>query len=389
MPLDILIVGAGIAGLSAAIALGKQGHRIVILEKSQFATEVGAAIHIPPNCTAVLEWMGINPADFGGTLLREIHRYDSKGNVTYLKDFTPIRGHWQAEWYLVHRVDLHSHLKEHALKTATLHTGCRIEEIDYTSPRVVLSDGRVFTADLLLGADGVHSQVRTYVSPSTPAATPAGKVCFRWLLPTSQLKEHPSTAELVARPGVFIEWEGPDRRLVAYPCSNDQVYNLCAFVDDDGTTEGQDIKPVLCSSLSGFPEAVQRITESAENPQAWTLRQLPALPDWVRGRAVLLGDAAHPFQPYLGQGGAMAIEDAVSLAVLLPAETTVEQIPDRLKLYDTGRRPRVDLVMEYTLLNGQDEGKRVDAAGMVKFMGICFSHNEVKASQTLLQTVAA
>ncbi|CAG8009681.1 unnamed protein product [Penicillium nalgiovense] len=375
--LDVLVIGAGIAGLSTAIALGKQGHRVVILEKSAFLKETGAAIHLPPNCTALLRWMGINPVDFGGTLLHE-------------------------EWYLVHRVELHNHLKQRALETATLHTRCRITQVNLEGicPSVTLDDGRTFKADLLLGADGLHSQIRQSIAPGSPPPYPVGKSCFRWLLPTDQLRQHTSTVGFVRDRGVFIEWASDDRRLVAYPCSDGKILNLCAFVPlseiqaDNQSWQAAGDKTKIVKAFSKFSPGVQKIIASAdENLKVWDLYDMEPLPTWTRGRAALLGDAAHPFQPYMGQGAAMAIEDAVSIATLLPCGSTPHDIPMRLEMFQTGRRPRVDLVLQYTRMNGRDEndaaGDRISAAEMVKIMNICFSHNEIEHSKDLLDGKSA
>ncbi|CAG8040348.1 unnamed protein product [Penicillium salamii] len=393
--LDVLIIGAGIAGLSAAIALGKQGHRVVILEKSGFLKEAGAAIHLPPNCTALLRWMDIDPTDFGGTLLRQ-------------------------EWYLVHRVDLHNHLKQRALETATLHLRCKIAEVDIETarPSVTLADGRTFEADLLLGADGLHSQIRPTIAPGAPAPYPVGKSCFRWLIPTEDLKQHESTADIVRDPGVFVEWAAEDRRVVAYPCSDNKVFNLCAFMPSaEATTssqsEGQPDQQVtgdkasIAHAFSKFSPGVRKIIDSAgDKLKVWDLYDMEGLPTWTHQHAALVGDAAHPFQPYMGQGGAMAIEDAVSIATLIPLGTSCDEIPARLDIYQSLRRPRVDLVLEYTRRNGQDDNDRTSArltrrfllhfrtalwllnnlaTEMVKFMGTCFSYNEIESSNKMLQ----
>ncbi|KAJ6185249.1 hypothetical protein N7519_006550 [Penicillium mononematosum] len=404
--LDVLVIGAGIAGLSAAIALGKQGHRVVILEKSAFLRETGAAIHLPPNCTALLRWMGINPVDFGGTLLHEMHRYGFDGELTYKREFADTRHHWQAEWYLVHRVELHNHLKERALETATLHTRCRITQVNLegTCPSVTLDDGRTFRADLLLGADGLHSQIRQSIAPGSPSPYPVGKSCFRWLLPTDQLRQHTSTVGFVRDTGVFIEWASDDRRLVAYPCSDGKILNLCAFVpsseiqadNQSDCWQAAGDKTTMVKAFSEFSPGVQQIIASADkNPKVWDLYDMESLPTWTRGRAALLGDAAHPFQPYMGQGAAMAIEDAVSIATLLPCGSTPHDIPMRLELYQTGRRPRVDLVLHYTRMNGRDEndaaGDRISVVGaeMAKIMNICFEHNEIEHSKNLLHGTSA
>ncbi|OKL58155.1 hypothetical protein UA08_06511 [Talaromyces atroroseus] len=312
LPLNVLIIGAGIAGLSAAIALGKQGHHVVILEKSRFAKETGAAIHMPPNCTALLNWMDIDPRDFGGTLLHE--------NIWRLI-LTGVGCKRSAD--IVHRVDLHNHLKKQALKTATLHTACKIFSINIDERRVILEDG----------------------------------------LPSDRLREIDSTNDAIRNPGVFVEWASGDRRLVAYPCTNDTIYNLCAFVPSaeagvkaDAGWQASGSKQALIEAFSTFSDGVQEmINQADDNLKVWELHDMEALPIWTKDRAALLGDAAHPFQPYMGQGGAMAIEDAVSIATLLPLGTSVGEIASRLRLYETARRARVELVLDYTRLNGRDE----------------------------------
>ncbi|KAE8150685.1 FAD/NAD(P)-binding domain-containing protein [Aspergillus avenaceus] len=369
-----------------------------VLEKSKFARETGAAIHIPPNCTALLLSIGVDPKDFGGTLLEQIHNYTFSGHTKHKKEFSPVRHQWQAEWYLVHRVDLHNNLKQRLLKTPTpLHTGCTITSVDIDSdrPSVTLDDGRVFTCDLLLGADGLHSLLRTHIAPTHPAPKPVGKSCFRWLLPVDELRDHPATKETVGHPGVFIEWSADDRRFVAYPCSDSKVFNICGFLPTaeagmygDGWQAKGD-KSLLAKAFSDFTPAVKHLIDSAgEDLKVWELFDMARLPSWVKGRAALLGDAAHPFQPYMGQGAAMAIEDALSLATLLPLGTKIGDIPARLGLYEQARMDRVEYVMTYTRLNGADENnlsvRRIPPEEMIRVMGVCFAHNEIESSRALL-----
>ncbi|KAF7588589.1 hypothetical protein BBP40_005474 [Aspergillus hancockii] len=403
IPLSIVIIGAGIAGLSAAIALSKQGHHVIVLEKSKFARETGAAIHVPPNFTAMLQWIDVDPTELGGTLLEQIHRYDASGNLKYQQEFFEIRQQWQSEWYLVHRVDLHNYLKERLLQTAaTLHLGCKITHVNIESqrPSVRLDDGREYTCDLLLGADGLYSILRNHIVPNHPSPFPVGKSAFRWLLPTEDLKNHDATKAVVGDPGVFMEWAADDRRLVAYPCSDSKIFNLCGFMptaESGRSGEGWQAagdKATLAQGFAGFAPSVRRLIEAAgDDLKVWELFDMERLPTWVRGRAALVGDSAHPFQPYMGQGAAMAVEDSLSIATLLPLGTKAEDIPSRLALYERSRLPRIDYVMKYTRLNGADENdpcvQRIDAAEMVKVMGVCFSHNEIEYSERLLEGVRA
>ncbi|KAL4978988.1 hypothetical protein BDW66DRAFT_157852 [Aspergillus desertorum] len=397
-PLDIIIIGAGIAGLTAAGALGRQGHHVVVLEKSKFNKETGAAINAPPNCTALLEWMDIDLRDYGGTLLEEVNRHDHQGAVKFYTDLGPIRKFWQAEYYLVQRCDLHGALKAQALKSAKVHTGCEIVSIDTSAsrPSVTLEDGRVFEGDLLIGADGLHSIVRKKIAPNAPSPTPSDKCCFRWLLSASDIRELGTTKHVVRR-GALMEWaEGGKARLVMYPCANNEVLNLVAFIPTAKVGrlgkgyEATGNKGILMNGFENFcPEVRELVKRAGDDLKVWQLSDMEALPRYVVERAALIGDAAHPFQPYLGQGGAMAIEDAVSLAVLLPMGTTVNDIARRLELYENIRRPRVEMTLHYTALNARNEDRECTdpkiAAKMAKIMGQIGAHNEVANSTAVLQ----
>lgn len=139
-----------------------------------------------------------------------------------------------------------------------------------------------------------------------PQPKRVGKSCFRWLVPKAALLEQTATAKYATNPGVFIEWDGGDRRLVAYLCSDDTVMNLCAFVpsNEAGSNNGSNeynaggSKETLLKAFSHFSPSVTEIMEMAgDDLKAWELLDMESLPTWVKGRTVLIGDSAHPFQP--------------------------------------------------------------------------------------------
>lgn len=233
-----------------------------------------------------------------------------------------------------------------------------------------------------------------------------------------------SAVQFVKDPGVLVEWAFKDRRLVGYPCSDNKVFNLCGFchqvtlmtmhrrrvsalgahtwfrlcralttmnhrLADSGS------KQAIVHGFSEFHTGVQKMVEHADaNLKTWELYDMETLPTWTSGHAVLLGDAAHPFQPckigapcplwdfslmadcfkVMGQGGAMAIEDAVGIATLLPLGSRPEDIGARLEMYQSSRRPRVEMVLNFTRLNGRDDndpgGERITRKFSRLFHGI-------------------
>ncbi|KAI4594293.1 hypothetical protein KJ359_008568 [Pestalotiopsis sp. 9143b] len=280
-------------------------------------------------------------------------------------------GESQAEkdWYLIHRAHLHTALKDLATaehgegKPAKLFLGSRLVNLDPEAGEIELSTGEKFTGDLIVGADGVHSWSRTYVDPDArPFA--AGKSCFRWLNPFSQLQGEELTKAYSELTGHIVEWAAPDRRMIYYPCANHTISNFAGFVPMDEVSglstgwTGAGSKPALLKAFETFGPGPQKILEQApeEDLKLWTLLDMKPLDKWYKGRLTLLGDAAHPFMPFMGQGGAMAIEDAATLAALLRPGTASRDVPERLKMYQECRQDRANRIQEFTRKNGRDMG---------------------------------
>lgn len=161
-PLKVLIAGAGIGGLTAALALRQEGHECILFEKSELAQEFGAAIHLAPNCNGLLRRFGLKPEDIGANVMEGFYELDYTGH-TLLDIFTggERAKMWQNPWHLTHRVHLHEELKRMATTKdgkgppAILHISAKVVDIDPEKATVTLESGEVYTGDLVLGVDGV------------------------------------------------------------------------------------------------------------------------------------------------------------------------------------------------------------------------------------------
>ncbi|KAF2856659.1 FAD/NAD(P)-binding domain-containing protein [Plenodomus tracheiphilus IPT5] len=402
--LSITIIGAGIGGLSAAILLRQQGHHTTLLEQSRFANEVGAAVHLPPNTNGLLRRMGCIPEAQGAVVCKRLSQWFPDGRVMFSIDLEADAGRWQFPWQLGHRVGLHSELKRLATceegvgKPAVLRTRARVVDVDVESGDVVLDGGEVVKGDVVVGADGVHSRTRTKIPGAEGIKTfGSGKSAYRFLIPRQKAFEEPETRKFAEGEGHLIMVFAKDRRVVVYPTSDNTLLNFVCIhptaesqvqSGEEGSADWQNQGNLskMLEVYKDFEPAVIKLLGMAEEEtlKVWELLDMERLPSWTEGKLVLIGDAAHPFTPHQGQGAGQAIEDAASLAVMLPPQTPLDTIPARLKLFEKCRYERASHIQEISRIAGKDlgTGPPVDNA---RFSAFNFGHDEWHASSQALR----
>ncbi|MEZ0090166.1 FAD-dependent monooxygenase [Streptacidiphilus sp. EB129] len=356
------VVGAGIGGLATAMALTRAGLRVDVYEQAGQLREVGAGLHLAPNGSRLLERFGLMER------LRKVAvrpealevRLWNAGKVLARQ---PMGDVWEAEFggshYTVHRADLHTALLEQ-VPSESLRLGRRCVGFAEDADGVDLhfADGSVARADVLIGADGVHSLVRRAVAgPDLPVLT--GSSAVRGLVPVERLTGADGLPALPA--DTMFVWTGPQARFLAAPVSGGQLLSFVAVVPDGGAAEeswsrSSDVG-VLAEAFQDWDPIVRQIIGLAEEVGHWSLRDREPLPRWSTARTTLLGDAAHPMLPYHGQGASQAIEDAVVLARCL-AESA-GQPAAALRRYERARREHSARVQ----LGTRDSGSQRLASG--------------------------
>lgn len=305
----VLILGAGVAGLAAGLALQRIGAQVAVLEQSPAIREVGAGLQISPNGTRVLRALGLEPDDFA-TRTRAIELRCARGRLV-----TRLEPPADPGFYLIHRADLVAALAEGfrqaggTIRLAMQSTGITLSE---SGAQVAMASGATLQTPLLIGADGLHSQMRAALNdPATPFFT--GQVAWRATIPGDG-------GLPVAQ--VFM---GPGRHLVSYPLRGGQLRNIVAIEERRGwTAEGwhhRDAPENLRAAFAGFGGPVPEWLDAVREPFLWGLFRHPVAARWHdgQGRAAILGDAAHPTLPFMAQGANLALEDAWVLARCLAA----------------------------------------------------------------------
>ncbi len=340
MPEQALIAGGGIGGLAAAIALSRRGIACEILERSHFAEETGAGIQLGPNATRALQALGVLEAiEPYGFRPEAIVIYDGvSGRQLTAMPLDGAAERYGAPYLTLRRADLHAALRAAlaGLASVNLRSGFALAAIDaQTSDGVVAraADGSEAKGACLIGADGLWSGLRTIISPAARLRF-AGATAWRAQVPRDTLPAP------FAEPVVGL-WLGPGTHLVHYPVGGGADLNVVAVTEDGAARQGWSqpgSTSDVIASFARWTSGAKDLLERVEGWRGWSLYRLTGLKNWTAGRLTLLGDAAHPVLPYLAQGAALAMEDAVAIAACL-AERPSDPA-SAFRRYEDMRRPR-------------------------------------------------
>ncbi|KAJ7702663.1 FAD/NAD(P)-binding domain-containing protein [Mycena rosella] len=366
--LNVIVVGAGLVGFAAAVSLRRQGHRVTIYETSSFKSELGAGLAIPPNTLRCLRDLGCNVANLDPVenLCFTSMGYD--GSQGMQSDNTDYEARYGMPWLMVHRVDLHNELKRMALgdggegPPATLYLNSRVISCDVGVCSITMEDGTMRAADLIIGADGIRSTIRSFVLGEEIPIPPSRTAGFRWLTHAVALEPHPELdwivktaprgARVISAPvsAVTAASNAIDHRtIIIYGCRGGSVINVLAVHEDlrdqDSVAWNAPVtRETLLEFFSDYHPRFKRLLGLADDVHLWQMRAVPPLKTWVNNNVCLMGDAAHASLPTLGQGFGMGLEDAVALGVLIPRGTSSSTVPTRLIAYETLRKQRAEFV---------------------------------------------
>ncbi|CAG8981713.1 hypothetical protein HYALB_00012865 [Hymenoscyphus albidus] len=330
-PIRILIIGAGISGLATALALyhKNQKHpnlasfRITILESTPVLQEIGAGIQILPNSSRYLVEWGLEGMSWEGDIRR--------GGILNEESVMHVKlgdRHW-----FIHRAN-YQQILYHAVLEAGIEIllNHRVRNISSTNgkPTVHFQDGRSMDADLVIGADGIHSETRNFVLGQEIKPLESTCCAYRVTIPASKMEFHPLTAKLLS----------------------EKFANLWMNRDEEGNWNEEGDIAELRECYEEWDPTIGALLGLVERVVKWKLGYLPPLERWAGrdGNAVVIGDAAHGMLPHLAQGAAVGLEDGVALAEFLEGVNGVEDIPEKLVAFEGVRKERCEIISKVASL---------------------------------------
>ncbi|EER40583.1 FAD binding domain-containing protein [Histoplasma capsulatum var. duboisii H88] len=387
--LKVVIVGAGLGGLGAAIACLLAGHSVKVLESAHEIGEVGAGIQVLPNSSRVLTSWGLSERLFKyATWPRQCNFRHWKGEIISSMNFHESQSRFPGTWYGdFHRASLHKCLMERAIELGgVLQCNSKVVDVvvsaDGATVTAVMEDGRREEGDLLIGADGVFSRLSEILLGRSNPPTKTGDLAYRLLLSTEEMMKDPELRPFVEEPQVNY-WLGPDAHAVNYVLRGGELFNMVLLVPDDipddgaSTVEGNIEE--MCAAFKGWDPRIEKLLRLCKSVYKWRLCYRLGEHDWSHpsGSWTLLGDAVHATLPYLASGAGMSFEDGCVLGECLsrlPNSPNIDkkspaflaQKRHALAVYETCRKSRTQMIVSrsnlqqylYHLHDGPEQEER-------------------------------
>ena len=347
--MKVAIIGGGIGGLSAALHLLRAGLDVQVYEQASRISEIGAGIQISPNASRLLHRLGLRAAmDRIGVFPQAVNqrRWDDGRTLQRAPVGRLVEETFGAPYYHFHRADL-ANLLADALPADRVHTRHKLVGVEDTEGKVVarFENGTQVEADVLVGADGIHSRVHALVFGAEKARF-TGCIAWRGLVPAEKVRH--LDIEVASH-----NWMGPDGHVVHYWVGGGRFMNVvCVTERGQWTEEGWTVPGNVADAAARFADwhpTVRRLIASFPQTFVWALHDRTELPRWSERRITLLGDACHPMLPFMAQGAAQSIEDGAALAALL------HKMPDApeaaLRRYEEIRKPRATRLQSMSAAN--------------------------------------
>ncbi|KAH6654046.1 FAD-binding domain-containing protein [Truncatella angustata] len=357
--LDVIVVGAGLGGLGAAISVLLAGHNVTVLEAASEIGEVGAGIQVLPNSARVLFGWGLKDSlEQYATMPRKCNFIGWKGNKLSEMDYYAYAQATGAPFWDFHRANLHKCLLDRAVELgATCITKAAVQDLviadDHMSATVILKDSRRMIADLVVGADGINSTLREIFLGREDPPVLTGDLAYRLLLDGDEMRKDPELRPFIEEPQVNY-YLGPDAHAVNYVLKGGKQFNMVLLVPDDippgPNTIAGNVEEMQAYFKDWDPK-ISKLTAMCKEVQKWRLCIRPGLePTWSdpSGAFTLLGDAVHATLPYLASGAGMALEDGGVLGLCLARINDKSPASKRaaLDVYEACRRERTEKVVQ-------------------------------------------
>ncbi len=351
--LKVVIVGGGIGGLFAANALVARGIQVSVHEQAPELGEVGAGVFLTPNSIRHLQRVGLGPAvEKAGARVGFGSQYMRHDGVPIAPVQVTDSAGWNAAFGM-HRADLVEILAT-ALPRDMVHTGHRCTGYEQSADVACVSfaNGAVAEGDVVIAADGIHSELRHEITPPSHPVF-SGSVAYRGVIPHDRIPGWPNES--------WLMWLGKGKHFLTFPLRARQLINYVGFVPADEEMKESWSAPgdpdLLRREFSGWDPRIELLLGQVSATFRWALYDREPLPTWSRGRLTLLGDAAHPMLPHLGQGANQSIEDGMALATIL-ARANRKTAATALLAYEGLRRERVGSIQR----GARENGLRYDSA---------------------------